>query len=551
MNEGGTNENRQLRQGPVERFAFDLLQSMVHGNELPDSIATVLLVIEDFQLVIFALSPIFQIKNVPTILEAIVDPVYLFYNHAGAHSGHQDQPITNEFSAQHLWQIVFFGISIALILIALASSVGVGVAFQGGNFRGLSLISLKVLRIVTMLLGSILFIPVLQLLMMNLDCDYNTGRITDEPHMLCLSGPNLPIYIISVVCLVVLIPLILMTASIFFSYDPAAHSLHARNPIAYFDTVYTAARVSLVVLFSLVRNRIVLIVALLLWIIYLLYLHSVSQPFYHEVFNQLRCGLMFGAFLGTIVAAVACGVETPEDDKSFITAFGVLYVVGLVSGYFGAPLIKSQICKRVYRQMKLVKEQKRSQRENPVDGWGRMSDHREGRSEREGEANDATAPNNFLRRALSSGHLVVEMAESIVHTWTVQPPVRVFYRPSDVELACRFINHNRSQAGQRLVQEIFEQGLEQFPDNATLCLIFSRYIAAFFERIPEEDLEDEIDDHKSASGFSRGKGVDFEQATQESRSVDWATLYLNKAKGLKPSLITRYALLEPSSQTTI
>ncbi|KAJ3087880.1 hypothetical protein HK102_010075 [Quaeritorhiza haematococci] len=475
---GHGNDNVHLRQGPVEKFAFDLMQSMVQGNDLPDAIATFLLLTEDLQLCLFALSPEFNIRNLPYVLLYILDPSMVFTNFDPHLPDGNVPPLATTIPNLLLIQWILWGISVFLIFLALATAIHVGIAFRRGKFHGLSLLSLKILRVLTMLFGSILFIPMLQLLMMNLNCNYNANRLTDHPTVQCLSGTNFPLYIVSVISILIFIPYAISTASIYFSFDPAAKSHHARNPISYFDTLYMTARVSIVVLFSLVHQPGFLAVWLILSTGYVLYVHGVSQPFYRETFNRLRFGSLLSAFLSAIVAGISLLVETPKDDTKFVTAWGVVLVVGNVGGYFAGILVKRLICKRVYRQMKRLAEQHEQ-------GFPIAKNPEVKEDPRPLGKNNNTTAGTILNSTpahhrRSPGAFVVHMAEAIVSTRTEPRPIRAFHNPSDVELSCRFINFNRSPEAQKLVQEIFEQGLREFPENSILRLIYSRYIAAFF-----------------------------------------------------------------------
>ncbi|KAJ3088330.1 hypothetical protein HK102_009009 [Quaeritorhiza haematococci] len=512
METGENEENAQLRQGPLEKFAFDMLQSMVMGNELPNTIATFLLIFGDFQLLIFSLYPVFNIKNVPYVIEYIVDPVTVFDNRVSSHSTHLEEnvPLSDHIPQHLVVQIAFWVIAMILIILSLVSATHVGFSFRRGSFRRLSLLSLKTLRIITKLLGSILFIPILQLLLMNLECNYSTNRLRDTPELACLSGFNLPFFVISVIGLAVFIPYAIITSSVYFSFDPAAKSRHARNPISFYDTIDMSSRVALVVLFGLVENSIFLIILLLGLLGYMLYLHVVSQPFYHQEFNQLRCGLLLGAFMSSIVAAISLMIDTPADDKGFFIAWILAYPTGFVGGWFLANVGKSIICRRVYQQMKLVKERQHQNRLHPETHKpilrSSVVDEKSGAALEEGRSINVENPfadgspmgkgnsqdivtHKELGPEVSTGMLVVNMAESVVANRTVMRPICPFFHPSDVEVACRFINTNRSAEAKALVREIFEQGLVQFPKNAILRLIYSRYIAAYFGPDPSMETQ--------------------------------------------------------------
>ncbi|KAJ3055911.1 hypothetical protein HK102_011277, partial [Quaeritorhiza haematococci] len=403
-------------------------------------------------------------------------------------------------------QIAFWVLSMVLVIMSLVCSIQVGYSFRRGSFRRLSVVALKTLRINTKLLGSILFIPVMQLLLMNLECDYHADRLRNAVDLACLSGFNLPFFVISVIGLAIFAPYAIITSSVYFSFDPASKSLNARNPISFYDTVDLSSRVALVISFSLVVQPVFLIILLIVLLSHMLYLHVVSQPFYHQPINQIRCGMLLGALLNSIVALTALFVDKPENDVGFFVAWILAYPTGIVGGYFLANVVKTMICNHVYQRMKSAKERQHQKRLHPntdkmvlrrsiVNGvevdaqQDAAMDQLEAGSPRELEENPAgdsssmqketgdgsdkdVTPKN-LSFAASIGMLVVDMAEAVVATRTVLSPIHPFFRPSDVELSCRFINMNRSPEAKALVREIFEQGLMQFPKNAILRLVYS------------------------------------------------------------------------------
>ncbi|KAJ3092072.1 hypothetical protein HK102_010982 [Quaeritorhiza haematococci] len=123
------------------------------------------------------------------------------------------------------------------------------------------------------------------------------------------------------------------------------------------------------------------------------------------------------------------------------------------------------------------------------------------------------------RNAVEESGSVMSRLGDIVKAKSDNNRPKVFARISDVELACRFINKNRSPDAARLVKEIFNEGFKQFPDNACLNLIFSRYITVY---------------------FNKGASLENPFIRTDGRCCDMASEYLGHAKRLKPSLITRF-----------
>ncbi|KAJ3088331.1 hypothetical protein HK102_009010 [Quaeritorhiza haematococci] len=597
-------ETVKLRQGPIERFSFDVFHSAFTGVDIPDTIASILLIITDFQLLVFSLYPALNIKNVPPILKYIIDFATIFEDTSSSSYPLNTNSANSAIVPSRLVpQLVLWGISVGLVIFALACAIYLGLSFRRGRFQKMTRVSIGMLRVVTKLLISVLAIPVMQLLMMNLECDYNEDRLRRVPDAACLSDFNLPLFIVSIVILVVFIPYSIMASSVYFPIDPASKSREARAPIALYDPLSMLTRAFLVILFALVEQPVVLIVFLLLSLGVLLYVHTVSQPFYHQLFNQLRCGLLLGAFLSSIVAAISIAVDTPYNDKGFFIAWVLVYPMGLVAGFFVANPVKTMICRHVYQQLKLVKERKhrnraprplqRSLEVRPILRTGLktlgglelqrecdpssacvdhkhadideqcqlemdLHDHSEGRTFE--LLNDINHTAETLAPTESAGTLAVNMAESVAAHRTILKPIFPFLRPSDVEMACRFIRNNCTSEAKTLVNEIFEQGLIQFPKNPMIRILYARYIAAYFDNQPdcaepvkkslkiEHGKEAPDDDHGFAKRLGSLGGTDtrvlkrkHEEAEKYTyRAAEWADLFMNQSKSLKPNWVTRF-----------
>ncbi|KAJ3087980.1 hypothetical protein HK102_009841 [Quaeritorhiza haematococci] len=421
-------KNEWVGQNVVEKWTFDMLYCMLQQNELPNLASTILLVLEDIQVLQFTLSDQFRIRNAPQWLSLILNP-------------------TNFTQGDYTRHLTMWKIAIALT-------------------------------------GVLIILVLLD----DLGCDYHINRLIVDPREECWTGQNAPYFYASIAALLLFIPYTVITMSVFFTFDPATESHHARNPIALFDPIYIIVRMILVICFKLLpRESVFDGILLVAGNAYLLHLQLTTQPFYHDFFNKLRAGF--------------------------------------AAGYFASVWTQKVILANVYNRLKAMEPAGKAAADTTkVEPQRKMSIIQSTESSESRESNSSNPNSNSNPTAIHiPRRATIAKLDDIISTKTVNSAEKIFSRISDVEMACRFIKRNQSSEAISLVAEIFQEGLKQYPRSACLNLIFSRYIVAYFH---------EYGARKLSKAFTMEKRLN--------TRYELALEYLQRAKTLKPSAITRF-----------
>lgn len=108
---------------------------------------------------------------------------------------------------------------------------------QPVQFAGLSLLALKTLRLVTMLIGTVLFMPFLEILFVAVSCFGENSTLIEYPDVQCFNGPYSAQTVIAIIMLLIFVPYNVIMASIYMETSPHRSSRMARVPIGRFDTI--------------------------------------------------------------------------------------------------------------------------------------------------------------------------------------------------------------------------------------------------------------------------------------------------------------------------
>ncbi|KAJ3024163.1 hypothetical protein HKX48_005565 [Thoreauomyces humboldtii] len=422
-----------------------LLEQRVHDNDVNSLLSVLITLFEDMQLISFAFNPIFY-DDMPDWAPYITNPLsYRPHSYSGF--------------------LVLLGVVIGLVMLAVVSAVEVAMSFGSGKFAGISLYALKTLRLLTQLLGTILFIPVIEILFVAVTCSGPNNTLVEYPNHECFSGSNSALTIIVLFVLMVFVPYNVCMSAIYLDTSPNRSNKTARVPIGRLDTIYAISRILVTLVFTLSSSA-VLRIAFLIPVTALLSVLIIRyQPFYIRSHNELRAALFMASAFAAVVALVSHVTKSPG--KTLPIAAVVSVLVGAITGAATCRAIFRITVRRVYNriQMKHKGLGKSMQDLGVTSGPNRQTtESLEDKAER-GEGFDGI-------QAMRDLH-------TITGTRTRPKTIKVFTHPAEVELACRFVHDNRTPQALYIMEEIFGEGFDQFPRNSMLKLIYAGYLETY------------------------------------------------------------------------
>ncbi|KAJ3154434.1 hypothetical protein HDU89_008504 [Geranomyces variabilis] len=434
----------------LEDITFSVLYSMVHGNNEHNGLLNdAIMLFEDIQLISFAFSPEF-FQNMPDWAMYVTNP--LSYR-PDAFSGF----------------VIMLGIVIGFVVLALLTAVEVAMSFGSGKFAGISLWALKTLRLVTKLLGTILFIPCLEVLLVAVTCAGGDRHLREYPEVTCFSGAYSAQTIIVILSLLIFIPYNLAMSAIYMDTSPSRENKASRSPIGRMDSVWFAkdavSRVLLTMIFTLTEVPALKIGVLLAVTIALSLLIVRYQPFYISAHNELRAALFFASAFAAVVACIS--FVTKIDSMALPIATAIAAAIGMVVGAVTCRSVFNSTTKRVYDRIQL-KHRNVGKSLNDL-GMGTTAT----RSEEPEMSGDVERGDAF------TGTDALQNLHKITSTRTRPRTIHVFRHPGEVEQACRFVHNNRTPEALYIMEEIFGEGFDQFPKNSLLKLIYANYLEVY------------------------------------------------------------------------
>ncbi|KAJ3037726.1 hypothetical protein HDV00_001375 [Rhizophlyctis rosea] len=369
---------------------------------------------------------------------------------------------------EHNGFIIELVIALAIVFVAVGCAGSVAVSFESGKFRGMSLMALKTLRLVTALGGTILLMPILEVLFVAVDCVPPDGHMSFYPTTYCFADGNSVATVLAVIGLACFLPYMVAMTSVYFDISPSMPTPMSRSPLGRVDFWYTLVRIILVTVFTFSSNPTIQIAFLIPCLCFLCYIAWFYQQFYHRIYNEIRSAVWTAALFTSVIAAAAYGSGKGDTDAVFALVFvflglGLVVGVAIVKGY------RAMVERRVYQRL----QEKHAQQSTHTNLTNPFSKQKSG-----------------IGSALERGDFDESKAfadiNTIVRTHTVKKEVNVFWHPGEVEIACRFLFHNREPEALFLAERIFEEGFRQFPRNAMLNLIYANYVITF---IPGRDQD--------------------------------------------------------------
>ncbi|TPX66371.1 hypothetical protein SpCBS45565_g04490 [Spizellomyces sp. 'palustris'] len=426
-------------QNAMEKVMFSVLYSMVKDNDVNNLLSYIIMFTEDIQLIAFAHHPLFY-GQMPTWAQYVTNP--LSYR-------------------PHVYQdyLILLGIVVGFVVVAIAAAAQVAVSFESGKFAGISLLALKTLRLVTKLLGTVLFMPFLEVLLVAVTCFGPDNSLIEYPSVQCFSGAYTAETVIAIILMIIFVPYNIVMSSIYLETTPNRKSAMARVPIGRVDTIYVVLRIILTAVFTLARDPRFNLAVLIPITAILSYIMIAYQPFYKPAVNQLRAGIFFAAFLSGIIAAISYAIGS---DSIALPILAVVTVpLGFIVGVLACRSAFKSITSRVYRKLQVKQKMLPQMGKIAEEGGVRIIKTANIEDSEKAEMNQSDWLDNL---------------QTITTLRTRPKDIRVFNNVAEVEIACRFVHNNRSDEALFIMDEIFAEGFRQYPKDAMLNLVYAEYL---------------------------------------------------------------------------
>ncbi|TPX54733.1 hypothetical protein PhCBS80983_g05796 [Powellomyces hirtus] len=449
-----------IREHPFVAATFGLLHAMTHGNHIPVTLAIAICVIEDIQLFSFAMQPSMGYAKMPSWFPLIFNPM--------SAKPHSDSAFA-----------VLFYIAFVVTSFTAGLTLVVGLSMKGPQIRVVW--PLQILRVMTTLLSTVLFIPLMEIFLHALSCyDTETERslLAHSPSE-CLNKKYLPQFILSIFSLIYLALQGLAMSLVFFKIDPIGKDPHARTT-GRIDAIYSCLRILLCVSLTVLENTpAAVITVIIISSAIMLYLTCRYQPYFKGMINDLRGGMCFGSLICGITSAVVYG-STPTNSVVPLAVVCALVLPGFAIGVMLSRAFRKVITARVYARLKAVIKVE----EHEVIAGKSSSNIRRSKHDRSGSVLKSKVVFDTEKLDLESSN--VNDIDSVVKKHDVKP-TKVFVSTYDVELSVRFLQHNCDMEARRLAAQLLQRGVEQFPNASNAHLMRAHY-TAYYELGPPGEV---------------------------------------------------------------
>ncbi|KAM9987886.1 hypothetical protein ACTFIZ_003259 [Dictyostelium cf. discoideum] len=299
----------------IEKGSFGVLYAMIKGNTFPRILTIISLLIEFCQLSSFGFK-----KQYPWggdagyYLKRIMSPV----SHPSNLVGY------NGFS-------IFFWIVIGLLLLGFFNIWYVAYQFYRGKIANIWII--RTLRWFVSTTVAVLFIPIISLLLIGLDCDYSQGgilRTFSNDKIYCFKGANLSISIVSIILIIVFSIVGFTSCATYYEYDTNVKSRFSK-PHARFDVYILFVKLILALLNSLVDfSPWTTSIVYFILSITLLFGSIIILPYNNQILNQVKSGFYTTVFWLSFMTLVTMGIN---DETTATTCY-----IAIVGTSFAFPI---------------------------------------------------------------------------------------------------------------------------------------------------------------------------------------------------------------------
>ncbi|KAJ3033896.1 hypothetical protein HDV00_005665 [Rhizophlyctis rosea] len=407
--------------------------------------------------------------------------------------------------------LFYCGFALAVLSISLLVSV---FASQGRQARALW--PLRMLRTVTKLMSTVLFMPLIELFVSAFLCrgfgdDHGMYFMLDAPEQ-CKEELHMVIpAAVGLIYLALQSPLISL---VYVTIDPSGHEADSKTT-GRIDTIYTLLRFVLAITHEIASHTATpQAVAILLSSLILSYLVIGYQPFFVGQMNDIRAGIFVASFVSAVQSCVCLAVGGYEDGIAGFVVLCALVVPGFLAGYLIARRYRKTVMEGVYARLKdpnafLSDNRPAKTTKGNVfsrsfasfmksapypEGEARRSTAQRGKDSDLEYADSDTSAEDFdrgrKRREKDFDPDILTDVDDIVNERPARR-VEIFRDEWHVELSCRYLQQTTSPRALQLANKLFEEGEKQFPKSAQLVLMKAYYIRTFgFQRITnaQEDL---------------------------------------------------------------
>ncbi|KXS12089.1 hypothetical protein M427DRAFT_72225, partial [Gonapodya prolifera JEL478] len=401
-------EKANLHRSRLQVTIFQVLHSMVTGNEMHWRLAFPLLAFEDMQMLYYCWHPGHSFPGMPSWIHYIWNPLIL-------------RPESYE---QFL---IIFGVAMGIVTVLVGTVIFCAISFSSGKFK--YIFPLNVLRAGTLLAVGILNIPIAEVFITVLHCE--NGAISLYPAVTCYSSiAHLIPFILAVIGLLLFVPYALSLSYIYVDGNPKSPKNVMTRSNGRTDMLYLAIKLTVVFVWEFASSSSTKLAVLVPCLLILTKEIVHKQPFHNEILQMIRSGMLMAATLSATVALIS-EIAAPSDS---ILPFALL-CAALIAGFAGGAVLNNLVLRwitvRVYDRF-----QKRVRTMHKAD-VGVVSFAALPQLGLKGRAfemrNDPTAVLGTLSEDIRK--LTSERSH-------VDPPM--FESPHEVELACRFVRYSKN-----------------------------------------------------------------------------------------------------------
>eukprot|EP00698_Gefionella_okellyi_P004335 TRINITY_DN14010_c0_g1_i1.p1 TRINITY_DN14010_c0_g1~~TRINITY_DN14010_c0_g1_i1.p1 ORF type:complete len:1755 (-),score=433.27 TRINITY_DN14010_c0_g1_i1:30-5294(-) len=446
----------------IEQGIFGVVHTMVKDNAMFAKIDFSVVVIDFFQLIAFAFATEIPIHPSLNWWRSFT----LFFQLASLHDTYDIY-------------IRYFIATVALITIAVADSVYVAYAFQKRKFNRLWPIQL--LRFLVAIMVTLLFIPLLHILIVGLECEMEADHHHPgsyiwvhalPPHPLCGEMPHRIVMALCIIFLVIFVLCSIMFSTIYFDPDPLGHDTLSR-PGSRLDAFYLVCMTVISCVDILLHKYLVARLTVLLFVtLFMTCYTAVVLPYYKFRSNQLRCALFAVTAFTSVFGFINYALWTQTS-----VAAAACYYVGIV------PVFALGWKLPIMRQNRLVILPVLRRR-------------------------DADSRRTSILPSPRDQELDEYAAWELPRLWFA----------TDVEVATRFLQYRRDASALTFAERIYQQGEAQFPKSAYVRMCHANFLVNYTEETAKagEIMKLTAANHKPPFDlrfliFSRG--MDLERAT--------------------------------------
>ncbi|KXS20418.1 hypothetical protein M427DRAFT_41216 [Gonapodya prolifera JEL478] len=420
----------QTRQSRLEQTVFSLVQSLAAGNEIPISVALLLVFLEDIQLLYYSWNPA-QVADASSWAEYIWNPLLL-------------RPSSDQYSSF----LVVFAIALALALALPATTALVAAGLQGKKTAGV----LDWLRFIAYASVGPLFIPILTALLDVFNC--NGGHLALYPSVTCFGGIDHIIpAILSALGLLLFIPSALFYRLLLVDNNPRVSSKNAlAKSHGRTDFLALIVKIVIVCVYEFAQNPSMQLGILLAGMAVILKEGLTKQPYYCELVQYLRNGIWMAAFLSALFSLCTYVTSTAHPVPRALLIISI--PIGLALGVGLTILSFRLVTRRVYARFRQTVEKAAETSEGGLHVFTRV--------QREASIKDG---------GWAGVGKLADIVHSIEHVTTTK---------IKEDMACRFVRYaGPNTRALLLMREIFAAGQLQFARDGHVLASAAMYLMAF------------------------------------------------------------------------